>query len=77
MSQDAHLFKQQQTLLYFPNIFNYQKLYPAMKWIMQLLSTQNAQSHWVIAPKLMSVEQPFLLHECEAGCPEFAASKFK
>lgn len=48
-----------------------------MKWIVQLLNPQDAQSHWVIAPKLICVEQPLLLHESEAGCPEFAASKFK
>lgn len=48
-----------------------------MKWIVLLLNTQNAQSHWVIAPKLMCVEEPLLLPKCEAGCPGFAASKFK
>lgn len=77
MSQRAHVFKQQQTPLYFPNIFNDQKWYPGMKWIVLLLNTQNAQSHWVIAPKLMCVEEPLLLPKCEAGCSGFAASKFK
>lgn len=75
LSQGAHVFKQQQILLYFVNIFNDQKWYPGMKWIIQSLNTQKAQSHWVIAPKLMCVEQPLLLHESQAACPEFAASK--
>lgn len=43
-------------LLYFPNIFNDQKWQPGMKWIVQLQNTKNAQSRWVIAPKLMCVE---------------------
>lgn len=56
LSQCANVFKQQQTLLYFPNIFNDQKWHPGMKWIVQLQNTKNAQSRWVIAPKLMCVE---------------------